>query len=279
MTRRSFHIATFAAALTAATMSTSPVANAQSPAILAEVYGQGVHAYYAGRHNDAFEMLSSAIDSGIRDPRAYYFRGIVAYQQGRPDEARADWTDGAEMEAKIGGGSYVGRSLSRFQGSARLELEQIRQKARLQASAEAATRSDTRMQELGVAPSTNPGAAPSAGAPAAAGNPTPAPVAPAAPAANDPFADDGAMATGEATVEKNDVLEGLGNPFEDDPVAGDAGDAAMPAAPAADNPFGAGGAPAAGGDDPFGAPAAGGADPFGGSDAGSDPFGGDPFGN
>jgi hypothetical protein len=291
MTRRSFHFAPLVAILIAATLSTSS-ATAQNPAVLAEVYGQGVHAYYAGRYNDAYNLLSSAIDSGTRDPRAYYFRGIVAYQQGRPEEARADWTEGAQLEARQGGGAFVGRSLSRFQGSPRLELEAIRQQARLDAAKEAASRSDARMRQLGVAPSANPGAAPAGpGTAPAAGAVTPPPPAPAAPQPADPFTDDGpAMAAGEPNVESPNALEGLDdNPFKDDPVpGGEAADAgAMPAAggnpfdggtPAAGNdPFGA---PAGGGNDPFGAPAGGGNDPFGAPPAGgNDPFGGDPFGN
>ncbi len=290
MTRRSFHYAPLLAIVIAATLSTPP-ATAQNSAVLAEVYGQGVHAYYAGRYDDAYNLLSSAIDSGTRDPRAYYFRGIVAYQQGRPEEARADWSEGAQLEARQGGGAFVGRSLSRFQGSPRLELETIRRQARLDAAKQAASRSDTRMRQLGVAPSADPGAAPAAGAtapPPAAGATAPPPAAgatapppaPNAPQAADPFTDDGpAMAAGEPNVESPNALEGLDdNPFKDDPVpgGGEAADAgAMPAG--GGNPFDRG-APAAG-NDPFGAPA-GGNDPFGAPPAGGDdPFGGDPFGN
>ncbi len=281
MKRRSFHFAPLVAILIAASLSTSP-ADAQNPAVLAEVYGRGVHAYYAGRYNDSYELLSSAIDSGTRDPRAYYFRGILAHQQGRPDEARADWTAGAELEAKNGGAAFVGRSLSRFQGSPRLELEAIRQQARLDASKQAASRSDARMRQLGVAPSANPAAAAAnPAAPSTGGNATPPPSPPAAAQPADPFADDGpAMAAGEPNVESPNALEGLDdNPFKDDPVpgGGDAADAgAMPAG--GGNPFD-GAAPAAG-NDPFGAPAGGGNDPFGAPPAGGDdPFGGDPFGN
>ena len=298
MTRRSFHIAPLAAIVVAATLSTSPAAHSQNPTVLAEVYGRGVHAYYAGRYNDAFNLFTSAIDNGTRDPRAYYFRGIVASQQGRPSEAEADWAEGAKLEAKYGGGSFVGRSLSRFQGTQRLKLEEIRQQARLEAATESAARSDARMQELGVPASRDPGNQPAAGAAA-----TPPPPAPAAPAPADPFAEGGSsMATGEPEVQSPNALEGLDdNPFKDDPLpgGGDAADAGgMPAAggnpfdggaPAAGgDPFGAPasgndpfGAPPAGGNDPFGAPPAGGNDPFGAPPAGggNDPFGGDPFGN
>ena len=280
MIRRNFCFAPLAAlAITGAMLGTNEAA-AQNETILAEVYGRGVHAYYAGLYDEAYGYLTSAIDGGSRDPRAYYFRGIVAHSQGRTVEAEEDWKAGAEMEAQLLGGAGVGRSLARFQGAARLQLEQIRQKARLDAMMKAAERSDIRMNELGVAPTpAGPGAAtpaPSTPAPS-----SPAPPAPTAPAADDPFADDGpAMAGGQPKVEQPNALEGLdGNPFKDDAPLDAAGDAgAMPAGGDAGNPFGEP-APADAGD-PFGGPAAGGADPFGGPAAGGDdPFGGNPFGN
>lgn len=274
MIRRSYYFAPLAALALAGAILGSNDAAAQNETILAEVYGRGVHAFYAGQYMDANTYLTAAIDGGTRDPRAYYFRGMVASNEGRDAEAEADWTIGAQMEAQAGGGFGIGRSLSRFQGSARLKLESIRQKARLDALLNAAARSDIRMNELGVQPTP---AAPAAGtAPAAA---APAPVAPAAPVADDPFADDGpAMAGGQPAVEKTDALEGLdGNPFADEAPA-DAGAAAgMPAADNS-NPFGEP-APADAGSDPFGSDA-GAADPFGAPPAGgADPFGADPFGN
>lgn len=190
-------------------------AAAQGSSILAEVYGRGVHSFYAGRYDEAYNQLSAAIDGGSRDPRAYYFRGIVAQNQGRTYEAEADWMQGAQLEARSGTGSNIGRALSRFQGSARLKLEQIRQKARLEALTSGLKRSDARMQQLGVQPSapTSPmGAAPAAVTPA-----------PAAPAADNPFVDDGVgLSTGSAEVESANALEGLDvNPFEDEaPVGG-----------------------------------------------------------
>ena len=73
-------------------------ASAQN-AVLAEMYGRGVHAYYSGDLITAHDSLSMAIDSGSTDPRAYYFRGMVAYMSGRTAEAETDWQQGAELEA------------------------------------------------------------------------------------------------------------------------------------------------------------------------------------
>ncbi|TWU00923.1 hypothetical protein [Stieleria varia] len=283
MSRRFFQSVTVAFLAMAASLYCQRPVNAQDQAILSEIYGHGVHAYYAGNMNDATMHLSSAIDGGLRDPRAYYFRGIVAYAQGRPYEAEADWKAGADLEASAVVSSSIGQSLSRFQGSGRLKLEEIRQRARLEALANRAARSDARLNEIGVAPAASQPVAgqpaPRAAAPAAV---APAPVPPAAPAADNPFADDGPiMAAGDPAVQSDNALEGtLGDPFKDDtPIGGDV-DAGAGMADGAD-PFAAGGADAAGAADPFGG-AAGGADPFGGGggDAmGADPFGGDPFGN
>lgn len=256
-------------------------------AILAEMYGRGVHAFYAGNYTEAQRYLSMAIDNQIQDPRAYYFRGMVAECSGRQYDAESDWQIGAQMEASGRTNRAIGRSLARFQGSARIKLEEIRQKAKLDALANAMSRSKQRYGELGVAPGAT-GAAPApptAVAPPAAVPPrAAAPVAPVTPppAVGDPFADD--MAQGEPNVVADDALEGA----MDDPF-GDQGGAAGASQGADSNPFGGGDAGAdpfgGGGDagaDPFGGGGdSGGAmdDPFGGGGGGDDPFGADPFGN
>ena len=246
-------------------------AQAQST-ILAEMYGRGVHAYFAGNHNDAYQFLSSAIQGGLKDPRAYYFRGLAASGSGRSYEAEADWQAGAELEATAGANPMIGKSLARIQGHSRLKLEEIRRKAKFDALALANARSIQRYGEIQQAqPQEVSGAAPRAGMPM-----TPPPAAPAA-GSDNPFSDDLNMADGAAKVDSRDAFGNvMDNVPPEAPVAG--GDA--PAAGGAD-PFGGstggaadpfGGAPAAGGADPFGSPAGGAADPFGGSMT-DDPFG------
>ncbi|MEM0924958.1 MAG: hypothetical protein AAGJ83_02880, partial [Planctomycetota bacterium] len=226
--------------------------DAQTQAILAEVYGRGVHAYNSGRYDEAETLLTTAIDGGTKDPRAYYFRGIVSMRLGLETEAESDWKQGAEIEAQSGDPVSIGRALARFQGSPRLKLEGIRQTARLKAMMTAQSRSNQRRSQLGLTPSNAASAAMPKAAPPVA---TPAP---AAPAATDPFADDAGMAQGQPRVESDNALKGLDdNPFKDDPVAG-----AAAAAPAASD------APA--GNDPFANPGA--KDPFAQPAGGNDPF-------
>lgn len=250
--------------------------NAADSPVLAEMYGRGVHAYYAGDRTNANRYLSMAIDNGSKDPRAYYFRGMVAHSMGQPDQATSDWEQGAELEASGKANPLIGRSLARFQGLARIKLEEIRQNARLKALASGAARSQQRYDEIQAAEPgvlrTAPTSPPAAAAPPAAVAPPPAP--------ENPFAEDGTP-----KVTADDALEGaMTDPFADDPAP----DGAAPAAGADSNPFGGGGADpdpfGGGGDsDPFGG--GGDSDPFGGGgDAGGamdDPFGGgaDPFGN
>lgn len=263
-------------ALCVGTVIWSQNVSAQNQTLLAEVYGRGVHAYYAGQMTDAYTQLSAAIDGGTKDPRAYYFRGIVLYKQGRTYEAEADWNQGAMMEAAAGGAASVGRSLSRFQGTGRLKLESIRQNARLQAMLTNSARSDIRRAEIGLSPS-----APSVTAPAVGGGLAPASPAPAAPAAavdSNPFGNDPnqALSSGTPKVQSDNAMEGLDdNPFADDPIG--AGGMAEGGASGPD-PFGDPAASSAGDDDPFGtsSPAAGDSDPFGTSGS-DDPFGSDPF--
>jgi hypothetical protein len=232
----------------------SSSANAQH-SVLAEFYGRGVHAYYSGDLITAYDYLTKAIEGGIKDPRAYYFRGLTSVASGREYEAEADYKAGADIEAKGTFGPSVGTSLARIQGSHRLAIEKVRQQARLDYQSTAAARSKARYEDLEAAG----GAAPRASAAAPARTPAP-PVAPPAAVADTPFADEPA---GEPKVDSADALEGAD---ATDPFADDASPAAAPGAPAAD-------APAAGGD-PFGAPAE---EPA--PAAGDDPFGGDPFGN
>jgi tetratricopeptide (TPR) repeat protein len=98
---------------------------------LAAAYGNGVHGYFAGAYDRAYEDFSSAIEAGSTDPRAWYFRGLAALKLGRSDEAEADFAEGARRESETGGHWPVARSLERVQGSERLALERHRTRARV----------------------------------------------------------------------------------------------------------------------------------------------------
>jgi hypothetical protein len=115
--------------LTAAILTAGTV-RAEDPAVAA-VYGKGVHAYYAGGYQQSFDSLSRVVKLGTRDPRVYYFRGLAALQLSRRDEAVADFTKGAELEAEGWSVRTVSRSLERVQGADRLLLERSRQATRL----------------------------------------------------------------------------------------------------------------------------------------------------
>ena len=226
-------------------------------AILTDLYGQGVHAYYANKSQEAYDHFSTAINNGIQDPRAYYFRGIAACALGRQYEAESDWKQGATLEARGKIVGSIGRSLARFQGPDRIKLEEIRTKAKLDFLAQASMRSKARYGEIESSQGDMLRSRPLGAAPR---TPPPAPSA----VDENPFADDAR----EPSVDLDDALDGAMTAPPADGAAPDAFDN-TPSAPAAD----AGGGDAA---DPFGA----GADPFGGDSA--DPFGGDdtdPFGN
>ena len=113
----------------------SAAAAAAPPAIdslpLTAAYGDGVHAYFAGDYDRAYEDLSQAIEAGTNDPRVFYFRGLAALRLGRGDEAEADFTTGADRESAGLGTWPVSRSLERIQGPDRLRLERHRTRARL----------------------------------------------------------------------------------------------------------------------------------------------------
>jgi hypothetical protein len=101
--------------------------------LAAELYGYGVHAYHAKQPKEAFELLNSSIEQSKKDPRAFFFRGLVQHSLGRPDEATADFKTGAELEVMGSDRNYnVSFALERVQGSVRLEIEKFRRTARLE---------------------------------------------------------------------------------------------------------------------------------------------------
>ncbi len=238
------------------------MAQAQTP-VLAEMYGRGVHQYFAGDLISAHQSLTLAIGAGSEDPRAYYFRGLVNSATGREDEAKADWRMAAKLETTSPMAGLVGQSLRRVQGNTRLQLEMVRQQVKLEERGGEQLRAQARVQELSQAetqvlrpktPAARP--APSRAAPAADA---------VAGAAASPFGEPGAAAP---AMVAEDVHT---DPFKDDQPGGAAGAGAAPAANPADA-FGA--EPAMSGADPFGGgggtapstpPPGNMPDPFGGS--------------
>jgi hypothetical protein len=242
--------------------------------VLTELYGEGVHAFHARDLTRAYDLFTRAIDGGLNDPRAFYFRGLTAMESGRSYEAEEDFRAGAAIEARNGTGGSVGRALTRVQGSARMMIEKARTEGRLSAQAEMAADAARRYSgqqaieaEVLQAPPT----------------PRPRPAMPGVqplpvPAAGSPSPFDNDSAAGQPKVQSADVLEdAMVDPFADDGAPAPAAPGDAPAADPSD-PFGGGAAPAA--SDPFGAPPAGGApaaDPFGAPPAGGAPAA-DPFG-
>src|SRR5687767_285979 len=92
-----------------------PAVRAQD-AVLEELYGRGVHSFFGRDYRAAHQHLTDAINSGSRDPRAYYFRALTYARLGRPDEARSDFQTGATLEVTSGEPFPIGRSLERIQG-------------------------------------------------------------------------------------------------------------------------------------------------------------------
>jgi hypothetical protein len=100
---------------------------------VATTYGHGVHSFFAGEYQQAYDALSTAIDAGTPDPRAWYFRGLAALRMGRIEDAETDFIEGANRESAGVGSWPVARSLERVQGCDRLALERHRVRARVAA--------------------------------------------------------------------------------------------------------------------------------------------------
>src|SRR5205085_2513414 len=174
---------------------------------------RGVHAFFAGNIRGSFDALNTAIQSGSRDPRAFYYRGLVLNRLGRPNEATDDFRKGSQLEL-LGGEPYpVGKSLERIQGPERIMLEAHRRAARLAIHNTQAAQERVRYEEAKRAEnevlrggyralppppavrsgtdSTDPFAAPPpppAPLPAPAATPAPIPAPTVPPASPDPFA-------------------------------------------------------------------------------------------
>jgi hypothetical protein len=121
------------------------VSSAQNP--LDELYGKGVHAYFANNPTLAAELLTQAIDSGSQDPRAYYFRGLALASQGDSYAGQADYERGAELEASKRRSNNIGKALERIQGAQRREIEKARQNARVNWQAQQAAMQQLQMKD------------------------------------------------------------------------------------------------------------------------------------
>ncbi len=191
------------------------VLEAQNDVIL-QLYGQAVHDYFAGNYRAAQQTLTEVLDSGSRDPRAYYFRGLAQHQLGQADAGDEDFRVGAELEARSGAEELVGRALTRVQGSERLQLEEYRTAARVALFQQ---REQMRRARFGDTPPRGPERFEPAGE--------------AMPPADAATAEDEIPAFGEEPAE---ATENLFGESVEEPAAAD--EEEPPAEPAADDPFG-----------------------------------------
>lgn len=180
--------------------------------ILVDVYGDGVHAFFNSDLQRAYDLLNRAIEGGFEDPRAYYFRGLTLARSGRAEEAAADFTAGAELEAKRDLGPLVSRALVRIQGSSRMRIEAARTDAKLDFRGEAVAEAKRRYGQRAIAE------ADVLRQPPQPRTPPRMPRATAeAPIDSTPFDDD---APGQAEVEERDALADADeDPFVDDDMA------------------------------------------------------------
>ncbi|MDD3468601.1 MAG: hypothetical protein PHE53_01315 [Thermoguttaceae bacterium] len=97
----------------------------------ARLYGTGVYACFAGDLATAQTVLDQSIQLYKKDPRVWYYRGLVRLRQGDTAGASRDFESGALIEmAQSGQMANISRALSQIQGTERQEIEQYRQNAR-----------------------------------------------------------------------------------------------------------------------------------------------------
>lgn len=107
------------------------LAQAQSPELRADWYGNGMHQYFNRQYSEAILSFSNAISVNPKDPRPYFYRGLAKSKCG--GDGAADFQQGAFRESYESGRSLssVNRSLERIQGPTRLDIERYRREARL----------------------------------------------------------------------------------------------------------------------------------------------------
>jgi len=128
-------------------LSAGPAA-AQAP-VSDQLYGTGVHAYFTGDHQRAKELLTSAIQTGGQDPRAWYFRGLACLKLQAPEDAKRDFQQGSKLESADQDRMYnISKALERVQGADRMVLEQYRAAARLKAHERAQQERKARYESL-----------------------------------------------------------------------------------------------------------------------------------
>ena len=112
-------------------MSSAPLV--AQDAVLGQIYGKGVHAYFGQDFLKAHEQFTAAIDGHTQDPRCFYFRGLTLLKLGRPEDADLDFQRSAKLESSIDPtrAFNVARSLERVQGSEHSALEKYRLEARM----------------------------------------------------------------------------------------------------------------------------------------------------
>ena len=99
---------------------------------MTELYGYGVHRFYAGDYPEAQRVLNMVIDAGIEDPRAHFFRGLTQHRLGMADAAKTDFERAAKLEALGRRAVNVSYALQRVQGPERQEIEMARLMARVE---------------------------------------------------------------------------------------------------------------------------------------------------
>lgn len=125
------------------------LATAQDSAVLSDLYGRGVHAYFSHDNFKAVELFNEAISNGSADPRAYYFRGLALRALGREDDAALDFKQGAKLEqGAVEWINVVSKSLERVQGATRMEIEAQRRVARLQTRNDRLAREKQRYEDI-----------------------------------------------------------------------------------------------------------------------------------
>ena len=205
--------------------------------VVSAYYGSGVHAFYAGHFLQSHQDLTEAIEGGIQDPRAFYFRALAKLKLGQQPEADADFIEGARREV-LGLGNYpVARSLERVQGSDRIRLEQYRTHARIAAVQQNRRASELRYSQIETATTdvlrrSRPEADTDSGTPR---KPTPSPKKKSGDddlnkGSDDPFGDEGEtddveMPVPEVTEEEDSTeMEEEPAPEDEKPIKKKAGD-------------------------------------------------------
>jgi Tfp pilus assembly protein PilF len=107
-----------------------------------------LNAWSQGDSGTAYSLLSELTRNGSRDPRAWYYQGVLAAQMGGGGDE--EFRRAADLEQQTGNTASVNRALERIQGPIRARIEMFRSESRAAAGPNPGTALQSQVYRKGI---------------------------------------------------------------------------------------------------------------------------------